>query len=457
MKKTEEKLFAFINQFGLIRNGEKLLVGFSGGPDSVFCLYFLNKFKRKFRIEIAAVHVNHNIRQTSSYDADFCSSFCSEKKIRFFSESVNVLSYAKMNKVSAEEAGRELRYSIFEKLADNYNYDKIVTAHNLDDNAETVLLNLVKGSGLNGLTGIPVQRGKIIRPVLCLSKSEILSYLRQAKINYVIDETNKSNEYQRNFLRNEIIPKLKEKLNPVFPEAVFKLSDNLRNLNEYIEKEVIEFINSGIKIIDSGFELNLKSSKNIHPFVFSEAIRNFYADKLKIGFQKSDLEKLYKLIQSQKGKKNILRNGWSAIRENDSIVYIKMDFGKKSEESPFVDVLLNSNQKLNIDVSTLNIDSVSYVKDGKTEFIDADKIHGRLVLRKWKPGDKFIPIGMKNHRLISDFLTDLKFPAAKKKNVFVLVNRNNIVWVVGLRISDDYKITKKTKKIMRLSINDKGQ
>jgi len=452
MKKTEEKILGFISKFGLIRNGESLLVGFSGGPDSVFCLHFLNKYRRKFRIDIGAVHVNHNIRKTSLNDVEFCREFCSERNIKFFNESVDVLDFAKKSKLSAEEAGRELRYEIFEKTAKQNLFDKIITAHNLDDNAETVLLNLIKGSGYNGLMGIPVQRNNIIRPVLCLQKSDIVDYLEKAKIGYLIDETNASNEYQRNYLRNEIIPKFKEKLNPNFSEAAFSLSENLRNLNEYIEKQVDKFIGHKVQLTEDGFSLNLKSINLIHPFLLSEGIRHLYLNKLKIGFQKNDFEKLQNLIQNQKGKKDSLRKKWIAIRESDSILFKKHDL--ENQKNTAVTILVDDSAKSKISVSLVEADCVEFVKNGSTEFIDAEKIRGKLIIRKWEAGDKFMPIGMKHHKLVSDFVTDLKLSAVEKKNVFVLVNRNNIVWVVGLRISERYKITSKTKKFLRLSVND---
>jgi tRNA(Ile)-lysidine synthase len=205
------------------------LVAFSGGSDSVFLLEFLLKYKRRFKIDLAAFHLNHNLRgKEAKIDERFCKNLTAQKKIPFFSTSKNVKLFAKRNRMSLEEAGRELRYGELLKIAKTHNYKKIATAHNADDNTETVLLNLIKGTGIRGLSGIPERREEIIRPILVLTKKEILDYLHNKKIKYRTDSSNIKNDYQRNYLRNEVIPLIKDKLNPQFDSAVFRTSEIIR-------------------------------------------------------------------------------------------------------------------------------------------------------------------------------------------------------------------------------------
>jgi len=171
MKNIEQSVLKFINDKNLIQKDDRILIALSGGPDSVFLLHFLLKYKRKLRITLGALHVNHRLRgKEADLDEEFCRNLCGKLEIIFYSVKKNVKEYTVKNKLSVEEAGRIIRYRELEKAASAQNYSKIATAHNCDDNVETVLLNLIKGTGLKGISGIPVSRGKIIRPVLCLTK-----------------------------------------------------------------------------------------------------------------------------------------------------------------------------------------------------------------------------------------------------------------------------------------------
>ena len=226
MKKTEQKVLRFIDEKNLIEKDDRILVALSGGPDSVFLLHFLNKYSKKFKISLAAIHINHGLRgKAASSDENFCKILTKKLGVRFYSVKRNVKALAKKLKVSTEEAGRLIRYEEFEKLSAKEGFTKIATAHIADDNAETVLLNLIKGTGLSGISGIPYSRGKIIRPLLVLTKEEIVQYLKFYKIDYRTDLTNLQSEYERNFLRNEIIPLIKKRLNPSLENTLLKSSE----------------------------------------------------------------------------------------------------------------------------------------------------------------------------------------------------------------------------------------
>ncbi|MGA7836827.1 MAG: tRNA lysidine(34) synthetase TilS, partial [Ignavibacteriaceae bacterium] len=229
MKKTEEKVLKFIDQKNLISRRDKILIALSGGPDSVFLFHFLLKFRKRFQIDLAAAHINHKLRgKNSDADEKFCKDLCEQNDIQFFSTRKDVKKIAAAKKISLEEAGREIRYSEFKRIAVQNNFSKIATAHNCSDNAETVFFNLIKGTGLKGLSGIPIKRENIIRPVLVLTKNEILEYLSKKKLKFRMDESNLESEFERNFIRNEIFPLIKEKLNPAFEEKIFHNSEILK-------------------------------------------------------------------------------------------------------------------------------------------------------------------------------------------------------------------------------------
>ncbi len=182
MNSTEQKVIRFIQSQSLIKTGDKILIALSGGPDSVFLLYFLKKFANKFGIELGAFHLNHSLRKSADKEQKFCQKLSEELSINFYTSKADVKSYAKKNKISVEEAGRIIRYDVLNDCAEKNNYTKIATAHNADDNAETVLLNISKGTGIKGISGIPVVRENIIRPILCLRKSEN-SFISQREKN----------------------------------------------------------------------------------------------------------------------------------------------------------------------------------------------------------------------------------------------------------------------------------
>ncbi|RMD48377.1 MAG: tRNA lysidine(34) synthetase TilS, partial [Ignavibacteria bacterium] len=229
-----EYLFHKINEFvkerELISPGDNLLVALSGGADSVFLLNYLLELSKKNDINFTAFHVNHNLRgEESDKDELFCKELCDDWGVDFVSVSVDVKAYAKSNSLSLEESARELRYSKLEEYAAQHNFNKIVTAHNLGDNTETVLLNLFKGKGISAIAGIPVRRGKIIRPLLGISKDEIVKELTRLNIPFRTDSSNFDNTFQRNYVRNNILPLIKENINPNVEESIGRSSEIYSN------------------------------------------------------------------------------------------------------------------------------------------------------------------------------------------------------------------------------------
>lgn len=451
MKATEQKVLRFIKENDLIKLDDKVLIALSGGPDSIFLLHFLNKYKNKFKIKLSAVHINHLLRgKVSDRDELFCKAVCEELDLPFYSSRKNVKVFAKKNKLSIELAARKIRYSVFEKLVKKNSFDKIATAHVADDNVETVLLNLIKGAGLSGIAGIPVKRGNIIRPVLCLTKKEILDYLAANKFEFRIDESNLSNEYERNFLRNEIIPLIKSRLNPGIEIAILNTSLNLQGLVEEIE--------------DHKSSESLRSTKNksvqIPATYFSVADIKTSLHRLKtkldqnfnLKLQASDVKKIHSLIKKQAGKSEELSFGLMAQRNRTGILVAK----KNSSISEFSKTL-KVNEKIKIGTETLNVVNVKPTdaiinKDPKQEYISADGISSIFQIRNWQNGDRFFPIGMNGTKKVSDYLNDIKMDPFKKQDQLVLINNSKIVWIIGKRLDDRFKITSATKKVLKLCL-----
>ncbi len=449
-RSIEQKALKFIEANELIYAGDKILVALSGGPDSVFLLLFLLKFKWKLKIDIGAFHLNHKLRgKLADEDEKFCKIFCSKNKVEFYSSNKNIKLISKKMKISVEEAGRIVRYEELNKCAERNSFNKIATAHNIDDNTETVLLNLIKGSGLKGLTGIPLKRENIIRPVLSISKNEILEYLKRNKINYRTDESNLSSDYERNFLRNEIIQKLKERLNPSLDKSALKTTLVLKQYYNYLTEQ----INPKLKIlIDKKVnEININTSlldaidSRLHGLFMQELL----SKKFKLDLSNEKINSLLDLRHRQTGRIIELEKSFVALRERNGIVIRQ----KKSYKN--VSVKMKPGDRKKIDGKTFSITEKDrkMIKLNSTrgiEFVDISRCTKNFELRNWKAGDRFHPIGMKGTKKISDFLTEQKIPVAERKNKLVLTNSGKIVWVVGYRIDDRFKVTNKTKKVFEL-------
>ena len=453
-KTTEQKVIKFIDENQLLSRGDKVLVALSGGADSVFLLSFLQKFKRRFEIETAAFHLNHQLRgREAKQDEKFCEEFCSNNNIKLLSISKDVKAYAKKVKVSPEEAGRNIRYRELNKAAKKMKCKKIATAHNLSDSVETILLNLFKGTGLTGLTGVPIRRENIIRPILCLSSDEIRNYLKQNKIGYRIDESNLSSDYERNFLRNEIIPKLKSRLNPKLEEKISSSSKFLSQLNSYFNAEVERISNNSVVRDGKRLSIDLKKNSKFDKHFLSLFLKSVVENNFKIELNSENIYSLVDLIKSQTGKSIQLKEDIIAARERNELIVQK----KKKERKSKSPIQIRVGQTVDIAGSTISIEKVNkkmvkFTRDKSIEFISGDGLKETFEIRKWKAGDKFRPIGMKGTKKVSDFLADEKIPSSEKKSQLVLINKGKIVWVIGHRMDERFKVNSGSKQIFKLSV-----
>lgn len=455
-KTIEQKALKFIDENHLIENGDKILVALSGGADSVFLFSFLLKYKKRFRIALAAFHLNHKLRgKSANADEKFCKDFCAKNDMPFVSVSKDVKAYAKQSKGSIEEAARKIRYQELQKAAEKLGCNKIATAHNSSDNVETILLNLFKGAGLRGLSGIPVRRENIIRPVLCLNADEIRKYLQQSKIPFRLDKSNLESDYERNFLRNEIIPKLKRKINPQLEQKVSGTSRIISEISSFVDNEVERLSKTSVKKIEEDLRINLNAISKLDKSFLGSFFKSVVEENFKIELSSENIDDLLNLVKSQTGKSIHLKEKVSAFRERDDLVIGKKLIAKKNTP-----IALSIGQKVELDSKIISIEEVSkkmtkFTSNKLVEFISGDGLNKKFEVRKWKAGDKFQPIGMKGTKKVSDFLSDIKASSAEKKDHLILTNSGRIVWVIGLRIDERFKVTPKTKKILKLTLSEK--
>jgi tRNA(Ile)-lysidine synthase len=453
-KKAEQNVLKFIDENNLINKNDKILIALSGGADSVFLLHFLNKFKKRLEIKIGAFHLNHMLRRVDSKkDEEFCKKLCKKSGLDFFSVSKKVKLFSKRNKISIEEAGRIVRYKELQSTAKKEGFNKIATAHNASDNSETVLLNIIKGTGIKGFSGIPIQRENIIRPILILSADQIRNYLKKVKIEYRIDMSNLGNDYERNFLRNEIIPGIKKRLNPKFDDALFKASINIRNIDNYISKIFTEKFAKAARYKFNKLEINLLELKDLDENLFGEFYKQLVQKYFTIDITHAKLISLISLTKKQTGRKVSIGAGIHITKERDKLVFQR---GIKSQQLPS-SIKVKVGEVKNLDgmkIEILKVEMKEVVKSTgrKNEYISGDKLTDSFILRYWKNGDRFQPLGMKGSKKLSDFLNEQKIPSHLKKEQMVLTNSGQIVWVVGYRVDNRFKVKNKTKKVYQLCL-----
>ena len=417
-------------------SGKKLLLATSGGLDSMVMVDLF----RKLSFEIAIAHCNFQLRGVESFeDQNFVQHYAEANEIKLFVTQFDTEAFAKDYKLSTQVAARELRYNWFYELLETEKFDYVLTAHHADDNLETFLINLVRGTGLDGLTGIPAQNENVIRPLLLFSRQEIEQYAKENNIDWREDSSNASDKYLRNKIRHNLVPILKE-LNTDFLSSFHKTQVYLQESKTMVEDASIMVYQQVAK--ESGkdihFDLNkLQQLPNYKSYLY-QWLREF-------GFLA--WEDIYDLVESQSGKQ-VFSNEFRLLKNRGFLILSPINIEDKKEE-----YYIFKDQK-EID-SPLNL-SFSKVADigigsNRAIFVDEDKLHFPLVLRRWKEGDSFQPFGMEGKsKKVSKIFKDEKLSLIDKENTWLLCSDDTIVWIIGIRQDERFKIEKTTKNRIQI-------
>lgn len=417
---------------------KKLLLAVSGGLDSMVLLHLFKELK----YEIAIAHCNFQLRGIESFgDQKFIQDYAELHSIPIYVTQFDTTAFAKDYKLSTQVAARELRYNWFYELMDTENYDYVLTAHHADDNLETFLINLTRGTGLEGLTGIPEQNDKIIRPLLYFSRNEIDNYAKEQTISWREDSSNASDKYLRNKIRHHLIPVLKE-LNPSFITSFLKTESYLQESLAMVEDAAIMVYQQVAK--EDGdliyFDLvKLLQLPNYKSYLY-QWLKEF-------GFTAWD--DIYDLVESQSGKQ-IFTSGFRLLKDRDSLVLVPIEDSEIEE-----DFYINECQKevkIPLNITFCKVSDIS-VATNKTIFVDADQLVFPLKIRKWKTGDIFFPFGMDGKsKKVSKLFKDEKLSLLEKENVWILCSNDQIVWVIGIRADNRFRITDSTKNILKIEL-----
>ncbi|MGE5628202.1 MAG: tRNA lysidine(34) synthetase TilS [Solirubrobacterales bacterium] len=454
------KVIETIESNNMINKGDKVIVGVSGGPDSMCLLHLLMTLKGYYSLEIIASHINHGLRgNESDEDEKYVEKFCLENNIKFTSIKEDVHKISVERNISCESAGRDLRYEFFNKIKVEYKADKIAVAHNLNDQAETVLMRMIRGAALEGLGGIKPVRDKLyIRPLLFCTRNEIEEYCEKNRLNPRIDHTNFQNIYARNKIRLELIPYIENNFNKDIINTLSRLSENLRLDSDYMDHEA----EKKYKTYCTNKEDRVIISKEgflEHEAIVSRVIRKAFLCLLGHlnNFEKKHIYQVIELQKSSTGKSTMLPNQLIAFNNYGSInIYPKGN-------SPLVPIQCKE-YKLNVGENLINelgiricIDEMeskqaSYENLEDVKYFDMDKVQGDILLRFRKNGDKFSPLGISGHKKLKDVFIDMKVPREERDRIPLICFGDEIAWIVGYKISNKFKIDKSTKRVLRMKL-----
>lgn len=432
-----EEFLKFSQRQKLFTRNQKVLIGVSGGIDSVVLCELFHQANVSFGI----AHCNFHLRGGES-DADelFVSTLAMKYDAPFFRNDFETESYAQEKGVSIQMAARELRYNWFENLRRAKGYDHIAIGNQLNDDIETVIINLTRGTGLRGVTGIPVKNRNVIRPMLFASRTRIAEFAKENEIQWREDSSNQSDKYFRNDIRNNVIPLLK-KYNPSLETTFSENIERFNQVQDLLDQQVARAIDVCITRNGKTTELSIEKIKQFKP------VKLFLREiLLPFNFNANHVENIITLLEGVPGKQFFSDTHCITIDRNT--IFIEPIVNDKLENN----TLVNSDstrieRPLHLNFKKQAIEDFELSKDSKIAQLDFDKLEFPLVLRKWQPGDSFYPLGMENRKKLSDFFVDMKLPLNKKQETYVLISGEDIVWVVGHRIDNRYSLTENTQKV----------
>ena len=403
-----------------------MVVGLSGGPDSVCLARMLDSLG----YEVVAVHCNFHLRgEESIRDEQFVTNLCQQRGWKLYRTDFDTEAYARQQGISIEMAAREYRYDWFHQLQKEAGAEAIAVGHHQDDNVETLLLNLTRGTGIRGLCGMQPKNGEVVRPLLCLTREEILSYLQDIGQEYVTDHTNLEDEYARNKVRLDVLPLL-ECINQGATKNITSTMENLNEVMKVYQGAMKDAISQCVEHQENGeIFISIKTLKRLpSPIsVLHEVLSPF-------GFNKVQIKQM--LAALGESGKVFTAEGRRVLIDRQSIIV-------EAAQYPMP----------HINIEEIPIENLTIEKNPRYAYLDADKLHGELTLRTPQEGDTFAPFGMDGKRkLLSDFLTDLKLNLFEKERQPLLMDGEEIAWVVGKRSSELYRVDSQTKRVIRVTL-----
>jgi len=440
--RMQQKVQTYIEKHQLLVPDKPVVVGVSGGTDSVVLLHIL----MSLGYECVIAHCNFHLRmEESDRDESFVRELANGLKIQSYFIDFETTEHASKHGISIEMAARDLRYAWFNELLVKINAQAIAVAHHADDSIETLLMNLVRGTGLKGLTGIPARNENVVRPLLCLTRSEIETYLVRYDLDHVEDSTNGSSDYQRNKFRNEILPLLEE-INPSVRQTLYNSLQHFEG-NLAVYQQAIHQIENEIVYIDSdSIKLDIDLlKKQIHiPTVLFELLHPY-------GFSNAVIEQITANLDGESGKM-FFSDSYRLVKDRKYLILNEIKSVQK-EKFRITENQKEIDQPFHLKITRKNITS-EFIPSKKPDCIqvDASKLTFPLLLRKWEEGDAFYPFGMTQRKKVSDFFVNNKLSLLEKEQSWILISGEDIVWIVCQRLDNRFRVNEKTKMIVEFRL-----
>ena len=459
-KEILKKVRKTITRHSMLERGDLVMVAVSGGPDSICLLDILSVLRDEFSIRLVVAHFDHGLRpEEDEAETRFVRRLALSMNLPF--ESAKGSLSAGEGATSLEERARDARYTFFKDLRIRLHAQKIALGHSLNDQAETVLMRLLRGSGPSGLAGIPpVRNGFLIRPLMDLKREDVLAYLNVRKLSYVTDSSNLQTEFLRNKIRLEWMPRLL-KMQPKLVEHLGHLANVLREENQYMDHQAMEWVDRAeIKSDDHETAIPVTSFLAL-PVALRNRVTRCILRKVKKDLRRIDqghIRAVYDLALGEKPQGVLsLPQGLRVERIYDTLLVTRnplqanpiFHYALEGPGKTYIPEIGRSITILELKGETDQVNDAS----PKTAYLNGDKLHFPLVLRNFKPGDRFVPLGMSGHRKVKDFFMDLKIPSRDRASTPILVHEKNPVWICGLRIDDRFKVTTETKRILKATLS----
>jgi tRNA(Ile)-lysidine synthase len=454
-----------IEKYGMLKKGDRVVVGVSGGPDSVALLHILNSLKEIYKIDLHVAHLEHGIRGAESVkDMKFVKDLCESLSIRMTSRQEKTEEIAKATNQSVEATARKLRYSFFQEVLESTKSSRIATGHNANDQAETLILNLLRGSGMAGLVGIrPAMEGRIIRPLIESTRSDIEEYLKGKGIAYKTDSTNSDNRFERNRVRQVLIPMLEKEFNPRIVDSLARTASIFSVVNEYLRDEVDKVVGTTALIEDGRITLNLETFKDIHPalqhLVLYRVLRSLEGDDQLVSFDIINAV-LNVAMRSKSGSRIDIGDGLMALREFDNLL-IGRDLALVERYDvqlaiPGSTPLEAAGGAFLTEVMSERPGTGEVYRSGETAYFDLNQLELPLRVRSWREGDRFVPFGLSGTKKVHDIFIDEKVPVSGRSKIPIICDGDGIIWVTGVRRSERARIKDETRTILKITFEKDG-
>jgi tRNA(Ile)-lysidine synthase len=440
-----EAIGNYIKQHGLFEEGTRLIVAVSGGVDSMVLLDLMRQLSDTWKLELVVAHMNFGLRgKESDMDQDLVADYCEAHRIRLEVRKVDTKAFQEEKKMGVQEAARNLRYDWFKELKQNER-TRVAVAHHADDNLETIIYNLTKGTGIRGLRGMkPVNEQGVVRPLLGLTKDDLVSYAQQHQIAWREDSSNQKTDYRRNLIRLKVMPILKQ-INPSVSDHFERTHTRLLGMEEVLVDRAEELRNKHLSVKANRHELNTSWVTNSEGalLVLEEILKSYHV-------RSSDANDIFSAIGSPMGQ--VFRTDTHQLNVDRGVLIIE-GLSKDQDEAPMP--ILKGEKKVNYGkweykLTYQKVKEVTITSNRKMAYLDIDKLEFPLSLRKWTLGDRMQPFGMYGQKKISDMLINEKVSNIDKTYVQVLCSGDEIVWLCGIRISHLARVTNDTKNVLTI-------